>query len=176
MSVMNKPIFAAFLAMLLASPANAQADLSAFETGPVFDDFGPHAPVEMTRPLAQFERFAIAFDVARKAEDGTRNRGFESAARFLNMHVGAGVLEDRIELAVVVHGSAVHDLVAREGNGSAEMVRAMIDAGVRFIVCGQSAAAHGVTNDALIEGVEMDLSAMTAHALLQQQGYTLNPF
>jgi hypothetical protein len=28
----------------------------------------------------------------------------------------------------------------------------------------------------ILPGVEMALSAMTAHALLLQQGYTLNPF
>ncbi|VVS99449.1 hypothetical protein ERY430_40383 [Erythrobacter sp. EC-HK427] len=37
-------------------------------------------------------------------------------------------------------------------------------------------SAQGVEHDDLIEGVEMALSAMTAHALLQQQGYTINPF
>ena len=33
-----------------------------------------------------------------------------------------------------------------------------------------------VTNDDLLPGVELALSAMTMHALLQQKGYTLNPF
>jgi intracellular sulfur oxidation DsrE/DsrF family protein len=47
---------------------------------------------------------------------------------------------------------------------------------VRFILCGQSAAANGVKKADLIEGVELHLSAMTAHALLQQDGYTVNPF
>ncbi len=168
-------------AALIATPLAAQqADLSAFEMGPVFEDFGPHAPVPGAEPLASLERFAIAFDVARPAEDGARNRGFESAARFINMHVAAGIPEDRIELAVVVHGRAVLDLVAQgeggEDNGSEAMVREMLEHGVRFIVCGQSAAAYGVSADDLIEGVEMHLSAMTAHALLQQDGYTVNPF
>ena len=52
----------------------------------------------------------------------------------------------------------------------------MTDQGVRFIVCGQSAAGQGVAKSELLPGVEMALSAMTAHALLQQQGYTVNPF
>jgi len=47
---------------------------------------------------------------------------------------------------------------------------------VEIIVCGQSAAAHGVAKTDLLSGVKMALSAMTARALLQQQGYTLNPF
>jgi intracellular sulfur oxidation DsrE/DsrF family protein len=47
---------------------------------------------------------------------------------------------------------------------------------VRIIVCGQKAAYYNVTSDDLLPGVKMALPAMTAHALLQQQGYTLNPF
>ena len=47
---------------------------------------------------------------------------------------------------------------------------------MRFILCGQSAAAYGITPENLIPGVEMALSAMTAFALLQQNGYTVNPF
>lgn len=168
--------FGLLAASLTAPLAAQQADLSAFQTGPVFEGFGPHAPVPDAKPIASLERFQIAFDVARKAEDGARNRGFESAARFINMHVAAGVPADRIELVVVVHGSAVHDLVSDKDNGSEAMVRTMLDHGVRFVVCGQSAAAYGVTADALIEGVEMELSAMTAHALLQQDGFTVNPF
>jgi len=36
--------------------------------------------------------------------------------------------------------------------------------------------AFDVGKDDLLPGVERVLSAMTLHALLQQQGYTLNPF
>ena len=171
-------------AALLASAASAQ-HMSTFATGPVFEDFGPHAAVDGLEPFAADTEFAHSFDVAKAAEDGARNRGFESAARFINMHVANGVAKDNIRVAVVVHGSAVLDLLSAEGwaahdkegeNGSAAMVRAMLDHGSRFIVCGQSANAQGVSADQLIEGVEMDLSAMTAHAKLQQRGYTVNPF
>jgi len=129
--------------------------------------------------------FAIAFDVAKPAEDGARNRGFESAARFINMHVAAGVPEENIQIAVVVHGKAAMDLLSDEAwaakgkegaNLSGAMIRAMLDKGVRFILCGQSGAAYGIKADELIPGVETALSAMTAHALLQQSGYTVNPF
>ena len=159
--------------------------MSAFDTGPVFEDFGPHAVVDGLDPFAPDTEFAHSFDVAKNAEGQTRNRGFESAARFLNMHVANGVDPENIEVAVVVHGSAVFDLLTDEAraardfgetNPSGDMVRAMLAEGVRFIVCGQSAAGQGVAREDLIEGVEMDLSAMTAHARLQQAGYTVNPF
>ncbi|MEZ5680627.1 MAG: DsrE family protein [Erythrobacter sp.] len=160
---------------LVASPLAAQ-DMSVFKPGPVFDGFGPHAPVPGIGEVPADTEFSVAFDVAKPAEEGERNRGFESAARFINMHVAHGVPEENIRIAVVVHGKAVNDLLARGDNASADMVQIMLEHGVRFIVCGQSAAAYGVTQDQLIPGVEMALSAMTAHALLQQRGYTVNPF
>lgn len=188
----------AALVLGLASPAAAQSSPDGFATGPVFAAFGPHAPVDGLRPFPAGFELSHAFDVADRADAGTRNRGFESAARFVNMHAANGAANGvdpaHIRIAVVVHGRAVLDLLSDEAvdlpetgpetgagqgklpNGSAAMVREMRDHGVRFIVCGQSAAGHGVTADQLIPGVEMALSAMTAHALLQQQGYTVNPF
>jgi intracellular sulfur oxidation DsrE/DsrF family protein len=47
---------------------------------------------------------------------------------------------------------------------------------VRIVLCGQAAAAYEIDIKQLVEGVEIELSAMTAHALLQQDGYTINPF
>lgn len=175
----------AVMALLIATPLAAQTpDLSAFEAGPVFSEFGEHAPVEGMNALPEGASFAIAYDVAEKAADGAVNRRLATPARFYNMHVAAGVPEENISLVVVVHGRAVFDLVtdaAREGremepNASGPMVEAMLAQGIRFIVCGQSAAAYGVAKGDLIEGVELELSAMTAHALLQQEGYTVNPF
>jgi intracellular sulfur oxidation DsrE/DsrF family protein len=83
---------------------------------------------------------------------------------------------ENIRIAVVVHGGAVKDLLASEDNPSRAMVEHLLDYGVRFIICGQSAAGQGIAQEDLIPGVEMALSAMTAHALLQQRGYTVNPF
>lgn len=177
-------LFVILAALAMATPANAQ-DLSGFATGPVFDDFGPHAPIEGIADVPADTEFAIAFDVAQPAAEGARNRGLESAARFINMHVAAGVDPENIRIAVVVHGKAALDLLSDEGwaahgkegtNPSAPMIRAMLDHGVRFILCGQSGAAHGVEAEQLVPGVETALSAMTAHALLQQRGHTVNPF
>lgn len=175
----------AVLAMAAAAPVSAQEpDFSAFEAGPVFNEFGPHAPVDGATGLSPDSEFRIAFDVADPAEEGALNREFESPARFINMHVAAGVPENQIDIAIVVHGKAVLDLLsdearsdrAMQANTSRAMVSAMLARGVRFIVCGQSAAVWGIRGDNLIDGVEMELSAMTVHAKLQQRGYTVNPF
>ena len=163
------------LSVLLILPIATHADLSSFSTGPAIKDYGPVADIEITLPVPKDVVLRHSFDVAERAEDGELNRTLVSAARFINMHARAGVDAKRIGVAIIVHGTAVHD-VSSGTSGSAGLVAALIDHGARIIVCGQSAAYYDVTKDDLLPGIEMTLSAMTAHALLQQQGYTLNPF
>ncbi len=163
------------LPVLMFLPVIAHADFSSFTTGPVIEDYGPVADIEITQPVPEDAAFRHSFDVSTRANDGEPNRTLTSAARFINMLARAGVDADRIKIAVVVHGKAVHD-VSGEDSSSADLVADLIDNGVSIIVCGQSAAYYEVKTDDLLPGVEMALSAMTAHALLQQQGYTLNPF
>ena len=163
------------LLFLWVLPGLVLADPSSFTTGPVIEDYGPVADVDTTIAIPGDAVFRHSFDVSTRADDGEPNRTLVSAARFINMHARAGVDMDNIKVAVVVHGQAVHD-VSGESPGSKALVAALVDHGVSIIVCGQSAAYYGVATADLLPGVEMALSAMTAHALLQQQGYTLNPF
>ena len=166
---------------LSLSPVHASEPV--FKTGPVFEQFGKHAAVSGVS-IAPEQRFKIAFDVARGAEAGSMNQGFNKLARFINMHVANGARVENLQLALVVHGSATLDVVKNavykkrtdHQNASEKLLLALMDKGVRVIVCGQSSAKHKVTQQMLIEGVEMDLSAMTAHARLAQEGYSLNPF
>jgi len=173
-----------FLGVSAVSILFSSVALSAeFATGPLIDGFGKHAPVEAVT-LPQNSQFNIAFDVAAGAEAGKVNRKFDSLARFLNMHVGNGVKAENIKLALVVHGSATLDVLAHahyqskkgSSNSNVALLNELMKHGVRVIVCGQSAAANGVTNDMVIDGVEIALSAMTAHAQLSMNGYTTNPF
>jgi intracellular sulfur oxidation DsrE/DsrF family protein len=163
------------LLILAAFTSTASADEGAFTTGPVFTDFGSVADVVMTMSIAPNTVFRHSFDVSNPAPTGEPNSTLVSAARFINMHARAGVAEENIAVAVVVHGQAVKEM-AGEQSASVELIAALTEQGVRIIVCGQSAAYYDVGTDDLLPGVEMALSAMTAHALLQQQGYTLNPF
>ncbi|MGB7407609.1 MAG: DsrE family protein [Pontixanthobacter sp.] len=172
------------ISLAFASPLIAQTTPD-FQLGPVFDDFGPHVEVPGMTVLPADAAFSHSFDVAEQAEGEERNRGIERAARFINMHVTVGVPRENIRIAVVLHGTAVLDLLTDERrkardfgdtNPSGAMVRAMLADDVQFIICGQSLAGPGYSYDEMIPGVELALSAMTAHAQLQQDGYTVNPF
>ena len=128
--------------------------------------------------------FKIAFDVADDAEKGAQNNSINSLARFINMHIAHGVKPENIQLALVVHGSASVDVLANSeykkrfgvDNKNQALIEQLLANNTKVYVCGQSATHFKVTPALLIEGVKMSLSAMTAHAQLQQQGYTLNPF
>ncbi len=169
------------LSGVLFAPAWAGPD--DFHPGPVISEFGKIAAV----PGVSFDEkthFKTVWDVSTGADEGKINRNFESVARFLNMHVANGVPAENIELAIVVHGSAAFDLlnddafhVLKQGkNLNAPLIEALLENNVRVILCGQTAAYRDITKKDMVPGVEISLSAMTAHALLQQQGYSLNPF
>ncbi len=163
------------LVLLAAVATPSVADMSDFTTGPVIEEFGAVADVEVTAKMPGGTTFRHSFDVSKGAEQGKVNRSLDSAARLINMLARSGVPEDRVRVAIVVHGKAVHD-VSGDNSGSAGLVAALVEQGVRILVCGQSAAYYGVETADLLPGVDMVLSAMTAHAVLQQSGFTLNPF
>ena len=163
------------LALPLALPSAAWADPSDLHPGTLIPEFGSIADVEGATPIPTGAEFKVVFDASGRTE-GELNRTLTTAARFLNMHAAAGVPAERQHLAVVVHGVAIGDVARGSAGPNAALVAALLDHGVRIIVCGQSAVALGVAKTDLLPGVEMALSAMTAHALLQQEGYTLNPF
>lgn len=162
---------------LAASPAFATQQV--FSTGPVIEDFGPVADVPAAQPLSPDTELRVVLDTSTPAEEGELNRTLVSAARFINMHGRAGLDPDNIQLAVVIHGRAVRDVAEVDGGQSganAALIEALVEHNTGIYVCGQSAAFYNVTAEDLLPGVTLSLSAMTAHAVLQQDGYTLNPF
>lgn len=171
------------LALFAATPAAAQNEL--FSAGPVFTSFGKIAATEGAMPLPKGVVFKVAFDAHEAGKPGELNRTLNTAARFVNMHAAAGVPLKNIHVAVVVHSPAIFDVAndtayARQYPGKTNPNKAavaeLLAKGVQIIVCGQSMASLRVTREELLPGVPFAISAMTAHALLQQQGYTLNPF
>ncbi len=154
--------------------------------GPVIQSGGAVFPVpdpDFETPLDQ--TFRVAFEVALAADSPDQvNPGLNTVARFLNMHTQAGVPREQLHAAVVVHGPAGKDLLqdgayrARVGVGNPNLalLGELAGAGVRIILCGQTAASRGLPRESLAEPVEVALSAMTALLVLQEQGYRVNPF
>jgi len=185
----TKPVLCVTAALMIAAPVFAGP--KDFVAGKAIPEFGKIAHVSSDQPVYRHHKFKVAFDVSKQADAGTLNRNLVSAARFINMHVEAGVKPKNIKLAVVLHGGAAKDVTKEtyyrasqktgEGetalpNANAALIKTLTENGVEIYVCGQTAAYYDIKNEDLLPGVKMSLSAMTSHALLQQKGYTLNPF
>jgi intracellular sulfur oxidation DsrE/DsrF family protein len=157
---------------------------SAFVDGPAIKGYGKHASVQQSYTLDKSAQYKVAFDIAEQGDSTKVNRKINSLARFINMHVANGVPLKNIKLALVAHGKAGFDLLSNaeykkqftQGNPNAELLSKLLENNVQILLCGQSAAYYNIKNKQLKKGVKMALSAMTAHAMLQNQGYTLNPF
>jgi intracellular sulfur oxidation DsrE/DsrF family protein len=170
------------LFFVIVSPSAVADDAS---MGPVIEDYGPTYAVEWRDvELPEGHRYKLVFDLAADPEQGKVNRNLVSVARYLNMHARNGVPLDHMELAVVVHGPAVRNLLQNKShqerhgidNVNIELIKSLQVAGVRFYVCGQSLAFTGLAKDDLIDGVEVALSAMTMLTLLQADGFALLPW
>ena len=177
---MRHAVFIAALAV--ASPAFAQN--AAFHAGTYITQFGPVASVESDLAIPKKAAFKIRYDVKDAATPGELSKNLVAVARFLNMSVENGVTPEKVRLAVVVHGGATKDLIVdaryqaekNASNANAPLIAALVEKGVDIYLCGQSAAAYEVKKEDLLPGVKMSLSAMHAHAILDGEGYSLNPF
>ncbi|MEZ9197535.1 DsrE family protein [Shewanella sp. 10N.286.54.B9] len=171
-------------ASLLMCSFNLMAGSDAFKPGPVLKDYGKIADVETSVTIPKEMQFKVVFDMSKAAEPGKVNRSLDTLARFINMHVSNGVALDDIDLMMVVHGSAVKDFtqekfyqsIQGKPNANAELINQLTKIGVKFNLCGQSAAYYDVSLPLLLPRVDMALSAMTAHAIAAKEGYSLNPF
>jgi len=172
-------IMKAFLIVSFFVAVQANAEPPA--TGPVIASYGAvYAVPEGSFNLDPDQHYKVIMDVGKGPEDpAALNRGIESAARFLNMHARNGIEADKLEVAIVLHGSAGRAALTDPAhaekfgalNGSKAMLEELGQAGASIYICGQTAAHHGFAPDDLLPQVTMAVSAMTVHVRLQQEGY-----
>lgn len=155
-------------------------------TGPVIEGYGPTFAVpEGSYNLEAGKKYKIVMDVAKGPENPAElNRSIDSMARFINMHARHGIDPDDLEIAIVLHGSGARAALNAEAhqenfqveNGTAGLVKALGDKGVKIYLCGQTAGYYGYGEEDLLPEIKMAVSAMTAHIRLQTEGYQLIPF
>jgi len=175
----------ALLLTVLVTPAWSQTLPESFTTGPAIPDHGAVAPQpEDAFNLVPGETYRVVFDVASgSADEHVLNRRLESVARFVNLHARAGIDPDDLQIEVVTHGGTLFDVLSREAyrerfgvaHPNADLLDALMAAGVTVYLCGQSASARGVAPDELAPGVKIAHSAMTVLVRRQAEGWALLP-
>jgi intracellular sulfur oxidation DsrE/DsrF family protein len=178
---MHIRLLGALLATVAAVPAAAQQ-----QPGPVILAGGAHAPVPNITFAAPVDLdYKVVWDIrVGAAKPADLNELFHVPARFMNQTAALGISRSRVQLAVVVHGGAGEDLLmndeyrARKGvdNPNLALLEEMSRAGIKVILCGQTAANRKMPREKLLPFVLVAPSAALAHAALQRQGYTTNPF
>ena len=174
-----KSIIRALCLVLLATSATVMA--AEAERGPIIESYGPVYSVPQENfNLDPGQEYKVIMDIGKGPEDPSAvDRGIESVARFLNMHARNGISSDKLEFALVLHGSAARavltDAVYKERFGTPNSNKPLLEelgqAGVAIYLCGQTAAYRGFEPDQLLPQVTMAVSAMTVHVRLQQEGY-----
>ena len=170
--------------LVLFSFAVVTQEKDAFHKGTVIPAFGKVASVDSDMKLDSKSELKLCFDVAEKAARSI-NQTFDSAARFINLNVESGADANNISVAIVIHGSAAIDVTkpdfyanSNDGktNPNVNVIAELQKNRTTIYLCGQTAAWRGIKKDDLLPGVKMAPSAMTAHAILQQDGFALCPF
>ncbi len=127
----------------------------------------------------------VVFDVGRTFKDSTKvNPLINTAARYLNMHVDAGVSREKLKVALVIHGNAANDVLTNAkyksiygiDNPNAKLISKLSQNGVQVVLCGQTAAHRGITKNDMLPEIQFALSAMTALVQLQNNNYRLINF
>ena len=112
------------------------------------------------------------------------NYYLERVARLINLHVIGGVPRENLQIAVVAHGGATYSMLGNEAhdtrfgneNPNSELINALHEAGVEFMVCGQSILGRNIDKSQLHPHVQVATSMLTAFTTLQLNGYAILQF
>ena len=111
------------------------------------------------------------------------NRRLDMTARALNLYALAGVPEDKLRVAILLHGKgtalALSDAAYAKKFGhvdaDARLIAQLHAAGVEMFVCGQALGHQGFTAADVRPEVRVTLSALSKREELQAAGYSAVP-
>jgi len=167
--------FALLAALALPVPAAAQTGEA------LIRKLGANTPIpNPTFPASKELTYKVAWDVTEgpeKPEDLVP--GFGRPANFLVMTDAEGIDRKKVQLAIIVHGTATRSLLTNaayreqtgQDNASIALLEALHGAGVQIIVCGQALVNRKVPREQLLPFVMVATSATMARATLAAQGY-----
>ena len=151
---------------------------------PVFDMHPWMGVIKVENPALPYDRsldYKVVIDVYDKIKDSTTfNIALREAARVYNHNIVTGVPQNKLKMAVVIHGYAVYSLLNNDkyrtkygvANPNLELIKRMKDMGVDLYVCGQNLGMMRLAKEDIASEVEVAISAKMALITLDQRGYT----
>jgi intracellular sulfur oxidation DsrE/DsrF family protein len=139
-------------------------------------------PTEIPDPNQQYKLlFELASDIKDSAAAKEIHGGLAEIGRVINLHVASGIPAKNLDIVVVVHGGALKALLNdREykknygiRNPNIAIIRQFLDAGARFIACGQAMWFKEITREEMIPEVKISVTAQTVLSNYRLKGYIL---
>jgi len=110
------------------------------------------------------------------------NLAIRDIARTINLHVGAGIPKEKIDVVLAVHGQALNAFFSNEkykkkygvDNPNIPLLKELQDFGVKIILCGQAMHYQKTTRGDFIPGIKVALTAQTVVSEYQLKGYVFS--
>ena len=169
--------------VVFTRPAEPRPGPKPAAVSPVVPGYGAVVPLPAA-PEPPAKGTKAVFDVTAVAKDADAPLpGLVRAATLLNLAGTAGLKPTDLEVVVVLHGdataAALDDDAYRAASGRphphADLMKKLGDAGVKFLVCGQSLARKGYDRKRVRPGVTVAASAVSAVVNLQARGFAYVP-
>ncbi|WP_106478612.1 DsrE family protein [Phytohalomonas tamaricis] len=175
-------ILAALLMILLAfSLGNAPKKNAIAFQYPAIEHYGGIAERHDTQevPVAS-QDYRVIFDVVSGTNDPRAiNGGLDKVARAINVFAASGVPLQRLHLVAIIHAKATPSLLNDDTyqawydvkNPNTALIKALTDAGVKVVVCGQSLNHLQIKDEEVNPQVILAPSALTTLAIYGNRGY-----
>jgi intracellular sulfur oxidation DsrE/DsrF family protein len=163
--------------------AQMPAHLEGKLTYPVFDFHEWTGVIKTKAKALDYNKdleYKIAIDITDKISDSTQIMAtLVEVARTYNLNVVNGVPRKKLDVAVVIHGSAIYGILNEEAyqakfgvpNPNIAVIKEMKKEGIKFYVCAQILAFRQVPEENVIKDIDLALSAKTALSTLDLMGY-----
>lgn len=124
--------------------------------------------------------YKIVVEVVRGSEKPEDlNWALNNVARMLNLHAMAGVTKDKLHVVLAIHGGAAFTVMNNEEyqkkykveNPNLDLYKALHEAGVKILVCGQSLIARDINKDRMVPQIKIATSMLTTMTTYQLKGY-----
>ncbi|MBI1770680.1 MAG: DsrE family protein [Bacteroidetes bacterium] len=131
--------------------------------------------------VIDFTAFANSDENKSKMDSSSVNWGLSDVGRNFNLHVAAGIPNEKIHFVVAVHGFASRSFLTDDAykkrykinNPNLAIIEELSKAGVKFLVCGQSLIWMGDKKEMLTPQAKVSLTAQTTLSSYQLKGYAL---